>query len=104
MTEKEPRLSHQALRVLRVFLDRPRAKLAGSDIWSETKLLSGTLYPLLLRLEKAGWLESEWEQIDPSEASRPRKRLYHLTPNGYNKALQAMAELGVTKGILAWKS
>ena len=76
MSEKDPRLSHQTLRVLRVFLDKPREGLAGSDIWRETKIFSGTLYPILMRLEKAGWLESWWEELDPSEAGRPRKRLY----------------------------
>ena len=39
---------------------------------------SGTLYPLLARLEAAGWFTSEWEDVDPSEVGRPRRRLYKL--------------------------
>jgi PadR family transcriptional regulator, regulatory protein PadR len=37
----------------------------------------GTLYPLLRRLEKQGWLESEWEVGE----SRPRK-YYRISPLG----------------------
>lgn len=38
----------------------------------------GSLYPALHRLEKQGWLESEWRM---SEANR-RARYYKLTPKG----------------------
>lgn len=104
MSENDPRLSHQTLRVLSVFLDRPRDGLAGSDIWKETRILSGTLYPILMRLEKAGWLESQWEELDSTEVGRPRKRLYRLTAVGYNKANEALIELGITSRRLAWNS
>lgn len=42
----------------------------------------GTLYPLLARLEKAGWLKGRWENGSPKKMGRPRKRLYRLTPTG----------------------
>jgi DNA-binding PadR family transcriptional regulator len=100
----EPRLSHQVLRVMRVFLERPKEGLAGSDIWRQTGVFTGTLYPILMRLERAGWLDSKWEQLDPSEAGRPRKRLYRLTGLGYNKTHEALAELGVPNGSpSSWK-
>jgi DNA-binding PadR family transcriptional regulator len=102
MSDKDPRLSHQTLRVLHIFLEKPRDGLAGSDIWKETKILSGTLYPILMRLEKAGWLESWWEELEPSEAGRPRKRLYRLTGLGYNSARDALHDLGVPIGRRAW--
>lgn len=38
----------------------------------------GSLYPALHRLERQGWLESEWRM---SEANR-RARYYKLTPKG----------------------
>jgi PadR family transcriptional regulator PadR len=104
MARKDPRLSHQTLLVLRLFLERPRERLSGSDIWKQTRMLSGTLYPILMRLERSDWLESQWEQLDPSDAGRPRKRLYRLTGLGYNKARQALAELAVPKGRAAWNS
>jgi DNA-binding PadR family transcriptional regulator len=102
MAPKDPRLSHQTLKVLRLFLEQPRESLAGSDIWKQTGMLSGTLYPILTRLERAGWLESQWEELEPSDAGRPRKRLYHLTGLGYNKTREALAELSVPNGRPAW--
>jgi len=104
MTERDPRLSHQTLRVLRVFLEKPLEGFAGSDIWKETKILSGTLYPILRRLEDAGWLQSWWEEVEPSDTGRPRRRLYRLTGIGYSKAREALSDLGVFAGRLGWKS
>jgi PadR family transcriptional regulator PadR len=102
MSDRDPRLSHQTLKVLSVFLEHPQERLAGSDILKQTGMLSGTLYPILMRLERASWLESEWEQLKPSEIGRPRKRLYRLRAHGYNKANAALAELGVPHGRPAW--
>jgi PadR family transcriptional regulator PadR len=102
MSDKDPRLSHQTLRVLRTFMERPQERFAGSEILKQTGMLSGTLYPILMRLERAGWLESEWEQLDASEAGRPRKRLYRLSSTGYNKTMAAFAELAGPSGRLAW--
>jgi PadR family transcriptional regulator, regulatory protein PadR len=83
-------------------MERPQERLAGSDILKRIGMLSGTLYPILMRLERAGWLESEWEQLDASEAGRPRKRLYRLSANGYNKTKAALAELVVPVGGPVW--
>ena len=101
-TAKDPRLSHQTLRVLRVFIDQMPESLAGSDISKRTGILSGTLYPILIRLESSKWLASEWETLDPSEAGRPRKRLYRLTAIGYNKTNGALSALGVPSRKAQW--
>jgi PadR family transcriptional regulator, regulatory protein PadR len=98
----DPRLTHQTLKVLRAFMEKPNVGLAGSDIWKDTRMFSGTLYPTLLRLEKAGWLESSWEEIEPKEAGRPRKRLYRLTGVGYAKTRTAFRELEFTPGVPSW--
>lgn len=102
MVERDPRLSHQTLQVLRLLLEEPRGSLAGSDILKRTRLLSGTLYPILLRLERAGWVESQWENLDPTEAGRPRRRYYSLTGVGHNKTNAALAQLGLQDGRPAW--
>jgi DNA-binding PadR family transcriptional regulator len=91
------------MKVLQVLMQKPRGTVSGADIARDTKLLSGTVYPILLRLERAGWLSSEWETLDPIEAGRPRKRFYTLTGVGYNKAAMALRELGV-QGVPAWQS
>jgi PadR family transcriptional regulator len=61
----------------------------------DTKLSSGTLYPILLRFEQARLLESEWESGDPREMGRPRRRLYHLTLSGRAVAREALESLMV---------
>jgi PadR family transcriptional regulator, regulatory protein PadR len=104
VADKDPRLSHQMLRVMGTFLENPKEGLAGSDIWKKTGILSGTLYPVLMRLERAGWLEGEWEVLDPHDTGRPRKRLYRLTGLGYNKSRSALAEIGLPIGRPEWNS
>jgi DNA-binding PadR family transcriptional regulator len=100
--DKGLRLTHATLKVLRVFMNGSTRGIAGSDIWKETGMLSGSLYPILARLEKAGWLESWWEDIDPKEAGRPRKRLYRLTGAGQREAMAAFSEIMPLEGQLAW--
>lgn len=100
VSREEPRLTLQGLQVLRVFTERLNESLAGSDIRQHTALSSGTLYPILIRFESAGWLKSKWEKVDPSRIGRPRKRLYRITPNGLAKAYEALGSLG--EGTLAW--
>jgi DNA-binding PadR family transcriptional regulator len=77
-------------------------KLSGAEIGRSTKLASGTLYPILMRLEQEGWLQSEWEAEDPHVLGRPRKRLYHVTALGARNARGAAAELQPMFGRLAW--
>lgn len=51
----------------------------------EAKLLTahGTLYKALDRMEKAGLLESRWEDpVIAAEQGRPRRRLYQVTVAG----------------------
>lgn len=97
--KKNPRLTLQGMRVLDTFLRQNQEKLSGVDIHRITGLPSGTLYPILARFEKVGWLKSEWENIDPSAAQRPRRRYYSITSEGLVRASQF---LGVfDKGIPA---
>jgi PadR family transcriptional regulator, regulatory protein PadR len=93
------RLSLQTLRVLEVFLENPAQSFAGADVHQRCGIASGTLYPILLRLESAGWFVSRWESIDPSSAGRPRRRLYRLTSMGQKLAGQVFASFN--RGVLA---
>jgi PadR family transcriptional regulator, regulatory protein PadR len=92
--DRDVRMSLQTLRVLDAFLENPADELAGADVQKRSGLASGTLYPILLRLESAGWFISRWESIDPSSAGRPRRRLYRLTPNGLARAGEVFASFG----------
>lgn len=76
------RMTLQTEAVLRVLLDEPERMRYGLEISKAADLPSGSLYPILARLERAGWVTSTWEEISQSEAGRPRRRYYSLTPNG----------------------
>jgi DNA-binding PadR family transcriptional regulator len=92
-----PRLSYQGLRVLRVFLatfsDDVRAELAGADIMRAASISSGTLYPILLRLERVGVLSSRWEDTPATDLGRPRRRFYRLTTHGAQFAGDALRDV-----------
>ena len=90
------------MKVLKLLLEKPLDGRSGADISRVLNLSSGTLYPLLARLEKAGWLKSEWETIDPSQAGRPRKRFYKLTGFGQTHASRSLADFQTAPGVLAW--
>ena len=86
-------MSSQTLKVLGALCSSPRDELSGADIARLTNLHSGTLYPILLRLERAEWLRSRWESGDPSELGRPRRRFYRVTALGAKRTREALREL-----------
>lgn len=75
-------ISAQTLRVLAVFLEEPHAPQYGFGLARSAGLAGGTVYPILARLKATHLVESHWEDIDPSEAQRPPRRYYLLTPLG----------------------
>lgn len=55
----------------------------GFDILDATGLPSGTVYPILRRLEHDGLARSRWESARVAhEAQRPPRRYYTLTKDG----------------------
>jgi PadR family transcriptional regulator PadR len=99
----EIRLTQPTLKVLRFLLENSRDGQSGADISKATSVGSGTLYPMLARLESLNWVTARWEEVDPQEVGRPRKRYYRLTGLGYRNAQAALTELQVVPGALAWK-
>lgn len=91
--ESEVRLSGPALKVLGYLLSDIGHGKSGADISKAAKVAPGTLYPLLIRLERAGWLKGEWEAGDPRELGRPRRRYYCLTGVGQKNARSRFDEL-----------
>ncbi|MBZ9715596.1 PadR family transcriptional regulator [Deinococcus multiflagellatus] len=61
----------------------------GLMIQRELGLTSATTYGLLDRLEKAGHLTSELEDIDEVAMGRRKRRLVQLTPSGLEFAVEA---------------
>lgn len=79
--------------MLAALLAQPGLDRYGLELMQSTGLASGTLYPILHRLQDAGWLAAHWEDVDPVAAARPARRFYRLTPDGVAAARQALAEL-----------
>ena len=84
-----PRMTLQVRLVLQALADHPDQQRYGLEIVQATGLMPGTIYPILARLERAGWLRSEWEVLDEQEAGRPRRRYYGLTAEGATAAATA---------------
>lgn len=55
----------------------------GFDIMDATGLPSGTVYPILRRLDREGLLQSAWEKhADAQREQRPPRRYYEITAAG----------------------
>ena len=78
-------------RVLRVFLEAPSAPRYGYDLMKAAGVKSGTLYPLLGRLEEDGLVTAGW-QVPQGAGQRPR-RYYRLTGEGATVARLELARL-----------
>src|SRR5919206_216161 len=67
----EPRMTIPTQLVLEALLQDPDRELYGVEIGELATLRSGTVHPILARLEGVGWLTSRWEEIDPQVDGRP---------------------------------
>ncbi len=76
------RFTRQTLGLLDALLTAPAKQWYGLELMELTSLSSGTIYPLLHRLERDGWLTATREDVEPVDAGRPRRRLYRLTGSG----------------------
>ena len=87
------RMTTSVLKVLAALLADATAERYGLQLMQATGLPSGTLYPILVRLERAGWVESRWEQSDPAAEGRPARRYYRLTADGVVEARREVAAM-----------
>jgi PadR family transcriptional regulator, regulatory protein PadR len=72
-------LSPQALAVVAVLASADDWR-HGYDITAQAGVKSGTLYPLLMRLEAQGLLEARW--VESTLPGRPPRHVYRLTSAG----------------------
>jgi PadR family transcriptional regulator PadR len=77
--------------VLETFLLDADAERYGLELARAAGLPTGTVHPILARLEGLGWVESRWEDVDPSEAGRPPRRYYRLTSVGRRESSSRLA-------------
>ena|SRR5882757_2275959 len=92
------RKSRQTFLVLEALLVQPSHWNHGYALNQLTGIASGTLYPILMRLEKLGWLETRWEDLPKS--GRPPRHLYRLTGSGRE---WSRAELRAARVSKFWK-
>src|SRR5262245_44393398 len=87
-----PRMTLQTQLVLRTLIQDPTRDCYGLEVAAEVGLPAGTVYPILARLEEAGWVSSIWEEpgVHVTEG-RPRRRFYRIDPAGAQAAREALA-------------
>ena len=74
------RPSKQMLALLEALTAGGRQWRHGYDLMKETGLMSGTLYPLLMRMSDQGLVEAEWRE--PAQLGRPARHVYRITAAG----------------------
>lgn len=76
--------------VFQALLDAPSEETYGFELSELTGLASGTIYPILRRLEEEGLLATRWATVQ-TEEQRRRRRYYQLTGEGRRVANAATA-------------
>ncbi len=90
MTAKPVRVSMVVLDILDAIDSAPPDDPAwGLRLCEETGYGTGTVYPALDKLLRAGWITDRWEE--PQPADRPRRRFYSLTGDGRTAWREALA-------------
>lgn len=87
------RLTHPTAKVLQALLEGHHH---GFDIMEATALPSGTVYPILRRLDAEGLVKSRWErEAIARQEQRPPRRYYELSAGGGIVAREAIARYRV---------
>lgn len=81
--------------VLQALIEDPDRERYGLDLALDAGLEPGTIYPILVAFEGAGWLSSrEEDDADAHAEGRPRRRYYRLTGAGVTAAREALTASG----------
>lgn len=92
------RVTVSTIKVLEQLIIAPEP-IWGLELVRRTGLKTGTVYPILERLEEASWLYSTWEIDDTRNG--PRRRLYTLTKTGFDGANSLLTSQSRTKPHVA---
>jgi DNA-binding PadR family transcriptional regulator len=85
---------------MRALLDIPSGESYGFELAELTGLASGTIYPILRRLESDGLVRHRWDLVQ-TEGQRRRRRYYALTPEGHRVAQAETSQHRVALRLLA---
>ncbi len=88
MAEPLKRVSLQTKLTLHTMMRNPEREWYGFELSKRLSIKQGSLYPILNRLEKAGWLEYRAEES--SDSNRQAKKYYCLTEQGVILAEQVL--------------
>lgn len=80
MTQRNRPPSRQTLAVLEAIAAARQEWSYGLELSKATGLKSGSLYPILMRLDERGLLESCW--LEPERPGRPPRHGYRITKAG----------------------
>jgi PadR family transcriptional regulator, regulatory protein PadR len=86
------RITPQTAVVLKILRQAPPDGLYGLQVAQAVHLPTGSIYPILLRLEQAGWVTGSWEDPErvAADKRRSRRRFYALTALGRRLAGEAV--------------
>lgn len=84
------RMSLTILRLLALMYAELDQAHYGLELGRAANLSNGALYPALDRLERAGYLTSDLEDIDEKTEGRRKRRYYRLTATGIALAEQEL--------------
>jgi PadR family transcriptional regulator, regulatory protein PadR len=82
MMSLTPRVTDKVAALLAVMLVDSTRRWYGLELARAAGVGHATVYAALGRLERAGWVEGEWETSPPERLSRPRRRTYVLSASG----------------------
>jgi DNA-binding PadR family transcriptional regulator len=72
----------------------------GFEIMDATGLPSGSVYPILRRLEDARLLSAKWEKVgEARDQQRPPRRYYQITGAGRQMVRDAIARYPALAGV-----
>jgi DNA-binding PadR family transcriptional regulator len=93
----EPKLTHTTMMVLHAI---DAGYVYGLSIMDATGLPSGTVYPILRRLEAAKFVRSAWEAQKVADAEqRPARKYYKLTASGGSTLESARRRFPLLAGL-----
>jgi DNA-binding PadR family transcriptional regulator len=94
----EVKLTHTSALVLKVISGGCNY---GFDIMERTGLQSGTVYPILRRLEDSGLILARWEPQAAQQLQRPQRRYYKLTRAGERTLVKAALRYPLLQNLTA---
>jgi PadR family transcriptional regulator, regulatory protein PadR len=100
-------MTEGVIAALSVMLESADEPLYGLEVAHRAGIRPGSAYPILQRLEAAGWLDAFWEDAEAAALGRPVRRYYKLSTVGARQAPpaveRALLERRVSRPTARWR-